>query len=103
MTESSDHERESIKKELGKLQEGPKEVAAASEVREEEGPSVIGYKSEDRPALAKTNIDHTEVASIEGKIQENYKTPDQVLDEDYKVAPTSADEKKVRSEKETES
>jgi tetrahydromethanopterin S-methyltransferase subunit A len=104
MTEPSDHERESIKKESGKLEEEPKEVVAASEEREEEKPSVINYKSEDRAAVAKTKIDHTEVTSTEEKIQEkNYKTPDQLLDEDYKVAPTSADEKKVRSEKDTQS
>jgi hypothetical protein len=53
---------------------------------------VLDYKSEDRPALAKTKIDHAEVTSRE----EKYKTPEQVLDEDYKVAPTSADKEKVK-------
>jgi hypothetical protein len=58
--------------------------------------SVRDYKSEDRPAPAKTKIDYTEVRSEEENIQEKYKTPDQVLDEDYKVAPTSAYEEKIK-------
>lgn len=98
MTESSDQERESVRKELGKLEEKPKELVAAPQLREEEKPSssVLDYKSEDRPALAKTKIDHTEVRSRDEKIQEKYKTPDQVSDEDYKVAPTSADKEMVK-------
>jgi hypothetical protein len=97
MTESSDQERESIRKELGKLEEKPKEPVAAPQLREEEKPSsALDYKSEDRPALAKTKIDHTEVTSRDEKIQEKYKTPDEVSDEDYKVAPTSADKEMVK-------
>jgi hypothetical protein len=97
MTESSDKKRESIRKELGKLEEEPKELVAAPQLREEEKPlSVLDYKSEDRPALAKTKIDRTEATSRDEKIQEKYKTPDQVSDEDYKVAPTSADKEMVK-------
>jgi hypothetical protein len=97
MTESSDQERESIRKELGKLEEKPKELVAAPQLREEEKPSsVLDHKSEARPALAKTKIDHTEVRSRDEKIQEKYKTPDQVSDEDYKVAPMSADKEMVK-------
>lgn len=99
MTESSDQERESIRKELGKVEVEPKEVIvvdAARQVREEKKPTVLDYKSEDGPAVAKPKADHLEGKSREEKIQENYKTPDQVLDEDYKVAPTSADKEKVK-------
>jgi hypothetical protein len=97
MMESSDQERESIRKELGKREEEPKEVvAAAAEVLGvDEKPSVLDYKSEDRPALAKTKIHQIELTTREEKLQEKYKTPDQLLDEDYKVAPTSADKEKV--------
>lgn len=99
MTESSDQERESIRKELGKVEVEPKEVIvvdAARQVREEKKPTVLDYKSEDGPAVAEPKADHLEGKSREEKIQENYKTPDQVLDEDYKVAPTSADKEKVK-------
>jgi hypothetical protein len=101
MTESSDEERESVRKELGKLEKEPKEVVAAPVARQEKKPSVIDYKSQDGPALTKTKVEYVEVTSGEERIQKNYKTPDQVLDEGFKVAPTSADEEKVRSEKET--
>ena len=52
MTESSDQERESIRKELGKVEEEPKEVVVNvdRQVREEKKPTVLDYKSEDRPA-----------------------------------------------------
>ena len=98
MTESSDQERESIRKELGRVEEETKEVVvdAARQVREEKKPTVLDYKSEDGPAVAKPKADHPEGKSREEKIQENYKTPDQVLDEDYKVAPTSADKERVK-------
>ena len=99
MTESSDQERESIRKELGRVEVEPKEVIvvdAARQVREEKKPTVLDYKSEDGPVVAKPKADHPEGKSREEKIQENYKTPDQVLDEDYKVAPTSADKEKVK-------
>jgi hypothetical protein len=98
MNESSDQERESIRKELGKVEEEPKEVVvdAARQVREEKKPTVLDYKSEDGPAVAKPKADRPEGKSREEKIQENYKTPDQVLDEDYKVAPTSADKERVK-------
>jgi hypothetical protein len=98
MTESSDQERESIRKELGKVEEEPKEVTvdAARQVREEKEPTVLTYKSEDRPAVAKPEADRAEGKSREEKIQENYKTPDQVSDEDYKVAPTSADKERLK-------
>lgn len=99
MTESSDQERESIRKELGKVEVEPKEVIvvdAARQLREEKKPTVLDYKSEDGPAVAKPKTDRAEGKSREEKIQESYKTPDQVLDEDYKVAPTSADKEKVK-------
>ncbi len=99
MSESSDQEREAIRKELGKVEEEPKEevvVDAASQVREEKKPTVLDYKSEDGPAVAKPKADRPEGKSREEKIQENYKTPDQVSDEDYKVAPTSADKERVK-------
>jgi hypothetical protein len=98
MTESSDQERESIRKELGKVEEEPKEVVVNvdRQVREEKKPRVLDYKSEDRPAAAKPKTDRAEGKSREEKIQESYKTPDQVLDEDYKVAPTSADKERVK-------
>jgi hypothetical protein len=93
MTESNHKESESIRKEMVKLEDQPKEVVVGPWVRsEEEKPSVRDYKSEDRPASAKTKIDYTEVRSGEENIQEKYKTPDQVLDEDYKAAPTSAEQ-----------
>ena len=102
MTESIDQERESIRKELGKLEEEQKDIVASPEVgEEEEKPSVIDYKSENRPAPTKTKIDHAEVTSRQENLQKNYKSPEQVLDEDYKVAPTSADKEKVRSDKKT--
>jgi hypothetical protein len=102
MTESSDQERESIRKEAGKFEDERKDVVVASpEVGEEEKPSVIDYKSENRPALTKTKIDHAEITSRQENLQKNYKTPEQVLDEDYKVAPTSTDKEKVRSDKKT--
>jgi hypothetical protein len=60
------------------------------------------YKSENRGELANTKNDYTEVTSKqEETIQEKYKTPEQVLDEDYKVAPTSADRQKVKNDNET--
>lgn len=98
MTESSDQERESIRKELGKVKEEPKEVVVNvdRQVREEKKPTVLDYKSEDRSAAAKPKTDRAERKSREEKIQESYKTPDQVLDEDYKVAPTSADKERVK-------
>ena len=98
MTESSDQERESIRKELGKVEEEPKEVVVNvdRQVREEKKPTVLDYKSEDRPGAAKPKTDRAEGKSREEKIQESYKTPDQVLDEDYKVAPTSADKERVK-------
>jgi hypothetical protein len=61
MTESSDQERESIRKELGKFEKEPKHVVVSPEVGQEEKLSVIDYKSENRPALTKTKIDHAEV------------------------------------------
>jgi hypothetical protein len=90
MAESSEQERESIKKDLGKVEDEPKEVLvdAARQLREEKKPTVL--------AVAKPKIDHAEGKSGEEKIQENYKTPDQVSDEDYKVAPTSADKESVK-------
>jgi hypothetical protein len=99
MTESSDQERESIKKDLGKVEEEPKElivVDAARQLREEKKPTGLYYKSEDGPAVAKPKADRAEGKSGEEKIQESYKTPDQVSDEDYKVAPTSADIERVK-------
>jgi hypothetical protein len=94
--ESSDQEHESIRKELGKREEEPNEVVAAAEVLGvDEKPSVLDYKSEDRQALAKTKIHQIELTAREEKLQEKYKTPDQLLDEDYKVAPTSADKEMV--------
>ena len=90
MTESSDQERESIKKDLGKVEEESKEmvVDAARQLREEKKPTVL--------AVAKPKTDRAEGKSGEEKIQESYKTPDQVSDEDYKVAPTSADKERVK-------
>jgi len=98
MTESSDQERESIKKDLGKVEEEPKEmvVDAARQLREEKKPIVLDYKSKDGLAVAKPKTDRAEGKSGEEKIQESYKTPDQVSDEDYKVAPTSADKERVK-------
>jgi hypothetical protein len=103
MTESSDQERESIRKDLGKVEEEPKEVVVDvdRQVREEKKPRVLDYKSEDGPAVAKPKTHPAEGKSGEEKIQENYKTPDQVLDEDYKVAPTSADKERISNEKQT--
>jgi len=57
---------------------------------------VIDYKSEDSPALVKTKVDRIEVRSGEEKIQENYKTSDQALNEDYEVSFTRADKQKVK-------
>jgi hypothetical protein len=48
--------------------------------------------SEDKPVPAKIKIEYAEVIPKE----ENYKTAEQLSDEDYKVAPTSADEEKVK-------
>jgi hypothetical protein len=98
MTESGDQERESIKKDLGKVEEEPKEmvVDAARQLREEKKPTVLDYKSKDGLAVAKPKTDRAEGKSGEEKIQESYKTPDQVSDEDYKVAPTSADRERVK-------
>jgi hypothetical protein len=98
MTESSDQERESIKRDLGKVEEEPKEmvVDAARQLREEKKPTVLDYKSKHGLAVAKPKTDRAEGKSGEEKIQENYKTPDQVSDEDYKVAPTSADKERVK-------
>jgi hypothetical protein len=98
MTESSDQERESIRKELGKVEEEPKEVVVNvdRQVREEKKPTELYYKSKDGLAVAKPKTDRAEGKSGEEKIQESYKTPDQVSDEDYKVAPTSADKERVK-------
>ena len=98
MTESSDQERESIRKELGRVEEETKEVVvdATRQVREEKKPTVLDYKSKDGLAVAKPKTERAEGKSGEDKIQENYKTPDQVSDEDYKVAPTSADKERVK-------
>jgi hypothetical protein len=99
MTESSEQERESIKKDLGKVEDEPKEevvVDAAHQLREEKKPTVLDYKSKDGLAVAKPKTERAEGKSGEDKIQENYKTPDQVSDEDYKVAPTSADKERVK-------
>jgi hypothetical protein len=98
MTESSEQERESIKKDLGKVEDDPNEevvVDAARQLREEK-PTVLDYKSKDGLAVAKPKTERAEGKSGEDKIQENYKTPDQVSDEDYKVAPTSADKERVK-------
>jgi hypothetical protein len=99
MTKSNDQERGSIRKELGKLEDERKEVIPAPQIEEEEEPSMIEYNSEDKLPLSKIKISPTKVMSREEKVQESYKTPEQVSDEDYKVAPTSADEERVRSEK----
>jgi hypothetical protein len=56
MTESSDQERESIKKDLGKVEEEPKEmvVDAARQLREVKKPTVLDYK---RPIVMKENLE----------------------------------------------
>ncbi len=100
MTEASHEGRESIRKEIGKSENQLKVLARP--LPEEEKPSIEDYKSENRGKLANRKTDYTKVTSKpEEKIQEKYKTPEQVLDEDYNVAPTSTDRQKVKSDNET--
>ena len=91
MAEASDGKRDSIKKEIAKGEGQPREVAPL--IREKERASAREYRSEDKPAPAKTKIEYSEVITKE----ENYKTQEQLSDEDYKIAPTSADEEKVKA------
>ena len=98
MTESNEPKRGSMRKELRKLEDERKEVIPGAKIDKGEGSPMIDYNSEDRLAASNIKISATEVKLREQKIQESYKTPEQVSDEDYKVGPTSADEKTVRSE-----
>jgi hypothetical protein len=91
MAEASEEERDSIRKEISKGDGQPREVAPL--IREKEKPSAQEYRSEGKPAPAKTKIEYSEVISKE----ENYKTQEQLSDEDYKIAPTSADEEKAKA------
>lgn len=65
----------------------------APSVREGEKPSVQDYKSEDKNEVGRTKMEYTELARKEKPTakEKSYKTPEQISDEDYKVAPTSAD------------
>jgi hypothetical protein len=98
MTESNEPKRRSMRKELRKLENERKEVIPGAKIDKGGESSTIDYNSEDRLAASNMKISPTEVIPREQKIQEIYKTPEQVSDEDYKVGPTSADEKRVRSE-----
>lgn len=98
MTESKEAERGSMRKELRKLEDERKEVIPSAKIDKGKESSMIDYNSEDRLAASNIKISPTDVKLREQKIPESYKTPEQVSDEDYKVAPTSADEKRVRSE-----
>jgi hypothetical protein len=91
MAEASDGKRESIKKEIAKGEGQPGEVAPP--VHEKEKQAIQECTSKEKPASAKTKIEYAKIIPKE----ENYKTPDQLLDEDYKVAPTSADEERVKA------
>jgi hypothetical protein len=91
MAEESDGKRDSIKREIAKGQGQPGEIAPP--VHEKEKQAIQEYTSEEKPASAKTKIEYTKVIAKE----ENYKTPEQLSDEDYKVAPTSADEERVKA------
>jgi hypothetical protein len=91
MAEASDGKRDSIKKEIAKGEGQPGEVA--SSVHEKEKQAIQEYTSEEKPTSAKTKIEYTKVKPKE----ESYKTPEQLSDEDYKVAPTSADEERVKA------
>jgi hypothetical protein len=98
MTESNEPKRGSMRKELSKLENERKEVIPGARIDKGEESSMIHYNTEDRLAASNIKISPTEVKLREEKIQDSYKTPEQVSDEDYKVGPTSADEKRVRSE-----
>jgi hypothetical protein len=98
MTESNKAERGSMRKELRKLENERKVVIPGDKIDKGEESSMIDYNTEDRLAASNIKISPTEVKLREQQIQDSYKTPEQVSDEDYKVGPTSADEKRVRSE-----
>ena len=98
ITESNEPECGSMRKELRKLENERKEVIPGAKIDKEEESSMIDYNSEDGLAASNIKISPTEIKLREQKIQESYKTPEQVSDEDYKVGPTSADEKRVRSD-----
>ena len=97
MTNANDPEQPPVRKELRKSEDERKEVIPGAWIDKGKQYSMIDYTSEDRPA-ASIKISPAEVIPREQKIQESYKTPEQVSDEDYKLGPTSADEKRIRSE-----
>lgn len=64
---------------------------------EKEKPSMRDYKSEEKTELGKTKMEYAEIAPEKQRPeQKSYKSPEQITDEDYKVAPTSADEDKTK-------
>jgi len=66
-------------------------------VLEKEKPSMRDYKSEEKEEVGKTKIEYAEITPEKQRPeQKSYKSPEQITDEDYKVAPTSADQDKTK-------
>lgn len=59
---------------------------------------MLDYRSEDEPVVAKPKTDLPKEKSREEKTQENYKTADQVLDEDKVFPPRAQIKKWLRNE-----
>ena len=95
MADRNSQESEETERQEDDAKAKPKQFGPT--VLEKEKPSMRDYKSEEKKELGKTKMEYAEIAPEKQRPEQKpYKTPEQITDEDYKVAPTSADQDKTK-------